>query len=64
VDGFADFGWIFLKLRLHSLGFLDEVSKFLQILFMLLMFMVKLLFVARNLVVEMLREEHKCLFLS
>jgi hypothetical protein len=50
VDGFVDFGWIFLQLGLHSLGFLDEVSKFLQFLFMLLMFMVKLLFVARNLV--------------
>jgi hypothetical protein len=30
VDGFVDFGWIFLQLGLHSLGFLDEVSKFLQ----------------------------------
>jgi hypothetical protein len=50
VDGFADFGWIFLQLGLHSLCFLDKVSKFLQSLFMLLMFMVKLLFVARNLI--------------
>jgi hypothetical protein len=50
VDGFVDFGWIFLQLGLHSLGFLDEVSKFLQFIFMLLMFMVKLLFIARNLV--------------
>ena len=48
VDGFADFGWIFLQLGLHSLGFLDEVSAFLQFICMLLMFMVKLLFVVRN----------------
>jgi hypothetical protein len=30
VDGFADFGWIFLQLGLHILGFVDEVSKFMQ----------------------------------
>jgi len=50
VDGFTDFGWIFMKLRLHSLGFLDEVIQFMQLLFILLMFKVKLLFVVRNLV--------------
>jgi hypothetical protein len=50
VDEFSDFGWIFLKLGLHCLDFMDEVSVFLQFIFMLLMFMVKLLFVARNLV--------------
>jgi hypothetical protein len=48
VDGFVDFGWIFMKLVLHSLSFLDEVSVFLEFIFMLLMFMVKFLFVARN----------------
>jgi hypothetical protein len=50
VGGFSNFGWIFLQLGLHFLGFLDGVSKFLQLLFMLLMFMVKLLFVARYVV--------------
>jgi hypothetical protein len=30
---FADFGWIFLQLGLNAHGFLDEVSKFLQVLF-------------------------------
>ena len=50
VDGFVYFGWILLQLGLHSLGFLDEVSVFLQFISMLLMFMVKLLFIARNLV--------------
>ena len=50
MDGFDDFGWILLQLWLHFLGFLDEVSKFLQFLFMLLMFMVKLLFIIGNLV--------------
>jgi hypothetical protein len=33
-----------MQLRLNSLVFLDELIKFLQSLFMLLMFMVKLLF--------------------
>jgi hypothetical protein len=50
VDGFSDFGWIFLQLGLHSLGFLDEVSIFLKLLFMLLMFMMKLYFIARSFV--------------
>jgi hypothetical protein len=27
---FADFGWIFLQLGFYALGFLDEVSNFLQ----------------------------------
>jgi hypothetical protein len=49
MDGFADFGWTFMQLGLHSLGFLDEVIKFMQFMFILLMFMVKLIFVARNL---------------
>jgi hypothetical protein len=44
VDGFVDFGWIFLKLGLQSLVFLHEVSEFMQLLFILLMFMVKLQF--------------------
>jgi len=48
VDGFADFGWIFLQLGLHSIGFLDEVNKFPQFMFMLLMFMVKLLFYCKK----------------
>jgi hypothetical protein len=48
MDGFVDFGWIFLQLGLNSLGFLDEVSKFMQLLFMLLMFMVKLLFCCKK----------------
>ena len=48
MDEFADFGWIFLQLGLHSLGFLDEVSKFLQLLFILLMFMMKLLFYCKK----------------
>jgi hypothetical protein len=50
VDVFADFGWIFMKLGLHSVGFLDDISRFIQLLFILLMFMVKLIFVARNLI--------------
>jgi hypothetical protein len=34
---FADFGWIFLQLGFYALGFLDEVSNFLQFYGMLLM---------------------------
>jgi hypothetical protein len=34
---FVDFGWIFMQLGLNSLGFLDEVSNFLQFYDMLLM---------------------------
>jgi hypothetical protein len=48
VDGFSDFGCIFMQLGLHSLGFLDEVSVFMQFIFMLLMFMVKLLFCCKE----------------
>jgi hypothetical protein len=48
VDGFVDFGWIFLQLGLQSLVFLDEVGEFLQLLFMMLMFMVKLLFCCKK----------------
>jgi hypothetical protein len=43
-----NFGWIFLQLGLNSLGFFDEVSKFLQFFVMLLMFMVKLLFFCKK----------------
>jgi hypothetical protein len=30
VDAFANFGWIILQLGFCALGFLDEVSNFLQ----------------------------------
>ena len=64
MDGFVDFGWIFMQLGINAQGFLDKVSKFLQLYVTLLMFMEKLLFVARNIVVKPLREEHKLFFLS
>jgi hypothetical protein len=43
VDGFVDFGWIFLQLGLQYLVFLHAVSESPQILFMLLMLMVRFL---------------------
>jgi hypothetical protein len=67
VDGFADFEWIFLQLRLHSLGFLDEVSKFLQLLFKLQAINVYgeiAICCKESCLIETLREEHTCFFLS
>jgi hypothetical protein len=37
VDDFNDFGWIFMQLGFHTLGFLDKVSNFLQFYGILLM---------------------------
>jgi hypothetical protein len=62
VDGFVDFGCIFLQLGLRSLGFLDEVT-FFNIVHPMNVYGGIDILLQEVLFGETLREEHKCFFL-